>query len=404
MIKIDIYNKIDENFIKNKKFNLFFSKSLKKKEQLFLKYIAEKFFYCKKTNRIIKNNKINISISELLQLLKYSEIESLYKFFKNLSEKKIEYTLSENKNTIIHGIMYIINSFHFSYDTVYINFSKEITSSKNDNLFSKMNLFLFVFLGNHSTFLLYTYLIFSKNKYCVTITLEELKDIMKIDTKYERFFDFENKILKKAINDINAITEYQISYKKIKSGYHVNNKIEKIDFLITKKDEEYVEKYKIEFNNKLNRLMKLISNDIEDYTSIYEVIKTYLIKKDYDYVKQNIEYSKINSCDNLEKMIRKSLLLNYANYIDRDVTDIPLKMRINIKKYYTSTFLIQRDLTKLLREKELHTYFELLFENQVFTKIMTMKPETTYEQKFSNCHIFVHYSKNEESSIIVWTK
>lgn len=68
------------------------------------------------------------------------------------------------------------------------------------------------------------------------ITIKELRRITDTENDYERFYDFERKVIKDSIKEINELTNLQVSYKKIKGGRY----IKEIVFSIEEKPKKFV--------------------------------------------------------------------------------------------------------------------------------------------------------------------
>ncbi|AUI77183.1 RepB family plasmid replication initiator protein [Lactobacillus helveticus] len=75
-----------------------------------------------------------------------------------------------------------------------------------------------------------------------SITVKELREITDTINEYTRFQSFENRVLKNAIEEINAHTSFNVSYEKVKKG----RSIDSIVFHITKKRRADDNSYKLE--------------------------------------------------------------------------------------------------------------------------------------------------------------
>ena len=75
-----------------------------------------------------------------------------------------------------------------------------------------------------------------------SITVKELREITDTINEYTRFQSFENRVLKNAIEEINAHTSFTVSYEKVKKG----RSIDSIVFHITKKRKADDNSYKLE--------------------------------------------------------------------------------------------------------------------------------------------------------------
>ncbi|WP_282667958.1 RepB family plasmid replication initiator protein [Lactococcus cremoris] len=75
-----------------------------------------------------------------------------------------------------------------------------------------------------------------------SITVKELREITDTVNEYKEFWNFENRVLKKGIEEINAHTSFNVSYEKIKKG----RSIDSIVFHIEKKRKADDNSYKLE--------------------------------------------------------------------------------------------------------------------------------------------------------------
>lgn len=333
---MDIYAPINKHFLENKKIKISFSKALNKKEKHFLKFLFTEYNLLEKFEKtsILQD----IELGEILDVLKFSKFEQLKKFLDNLQAKKLEFSIFSNDKAVLYGRFPILVSYNIVYSKIEFQFAREIQSArKNNTLFSLLRFDFLVFMGDEATYNFYTYLISDKNYNNDTvITLERLKEMFDTGDKYERFFDFEKQVLKKAIETINLFSDIKVIYEKIKIGEHVNNKVEKILFKITDNNKKTLEQTNIELVQNINSIMDLIKNDIKDFHSTYELIKTYILKRNYDYVYKNVSFAKKQFKNNVEKQLKKVLLLDLAQFSKinlRNESEI-----LNIKRKYTTSF------------------------------------------------------------------
>lgn len=56
--------------------------------------------------------------------------------------------------------------------------------------------------------------VFNKSLSALTISLDELKKNIDLDDSYSRLYDFEKKILKNSIEEINSYTNLNVKYQK----------------------------------------------------------------------------------------------------------------------------------------------------------------------------------------------
>lgn len=397
---MDIYKPINKHFLENKKIKFLFSKPLNKKEKQFLKFLFIEYKLLEKFEETVILQEVELS--EVLDVLKFSRFEQLKKFLDNLQVKKLEFSIFSNDKVVLHGRFPILVSYNIVYSKIEFQFAREIQNArKNNTLFSLFRFDFLVFMGDEATYNFYIYLISDKNYNNDTvITLERLKEMFDTGDKYERFFDFEKQVLKKAIETINLFSDIKVTYEKIKVGEHVNNKVEKIRFKIVDNSKTSEEKSRQLVQN-INSIMDLIKNDVKDFHSTYELIKKYILKRNYDYVYTNVLFTKKQFKNNVEKQLKKVLLLDLAQFSKtnfRKETEI-----FNIKRKYTTSFFLQLDVANLMRQNYLENELRIIVDDGYFNEILVLKNKQIMEKRFYDFKIYIQYFQNAES-IIKFTK
>ena len=399
---MDIYAPINKHFLENKKIKISFSKALNKKEKQFLKFLFIEYKLLKKFEKtyILQD----IDLDEVLKVLKFHTFEQLKKFLDNLQAKKLEFSISSNDKTVLYGRFPILVSYSVVYSKIEFQFAREIQNArKNNTLFSLLRFDFLVFMGDEATYNFYAYLISDKNySHNTVITLERLKEMFDTGNKYERFFDFEKQVLKKVVKNINLFSDIKVVYEKIKVGEHINNKVEKILFkIIDNNDKKTLEEKNAKLVQNINNIMDLIKNDIKDFHSTYELIKTYILKRNYDYVYKNVRFAKKQFKNNVEKQLKKVLLLDLAQFSKsnfRNESEI-----INIKRKYKTSFFLQLDVANLMRQHHLENELRTIVDDGYFNEILTLKNKQIIEKNFYDFKIYIQYFQNSES-IIRFTK
>jgi initiator repB protein len=397
---MDIYKPINKHFLENKKIKFLFSKPLNKKEKQFLKFLFIEYKLLEKFEETVILQEVELS--EVLDVLKFSRFEQLKKFLDNLQVKKLEFSIFSNDKVVLHGRFPILVSYNIVYSKIEFQFAREIQNArKNNTLFSLLQFDFLVFMGDEATYNFYIYLISDKNYNNDTvITLERLKEMFDTGDKYERFFDFEKQVLKKAIETINLFSDIKVTYEKIKVGEHVNNKVEKIRFKIVDNSKTSEEKSRQLVQN-INSIMDLIKNDVKDFHSTYELIKKYILKRNYDYVYTNVLFTKKQFKNNVEKQLKKVLLLDLAQFSKtnfRKETEI-----FNVKRKYTTSFFLQLDVANLMRQNYLENELRIIVDDGYFNEILVLKNKQIMEKRFYDFKIYIQYFQNAES-IIKFTK
>ena len=185
--------------------------------------------------------KAEIRFEEILSIPEFSSINNFTSFFKTLSEKYISfYVFSPNDK--FSGSFGILSSFILHTDYCQLFFTEEFKNcfSLKKSFFSLLEIEKFIFMTDSFSFGFYNNIIKNaKDKNEVCLPLSSVKLYLNADNKYERFFDFEKHILKKAVMDINTFTDFSVTYEKIKESGKLTNKIVSVNFLINKARKPY---------------------------------------------------------------------------------------------------------------------------------------------------------------------
>ncbi|ERL25998.1 MULTISPECIES: replication initiation protein [unclassified Leptotrichia] len=364
-----------------------FSKKITKNEKIFLKLL---FFRIISDSLFLK--KAEIRFEEILSTLEFDSIDNLTTFFKTLSEKYILFSTDAQ----FSGSFGIISSFILHSDYCQIFFTEEFKScfSLKKNFFSLLDIEKFIFMNDSFSFNFYNNIIKNlKNKNEVTLPVSLVKMYLNTDNKYERFFDFEKHILKKAISDINTFTDFSVEYEKIKESKKATNKIISINFFINKSRQSYKP-----YDNKIYKMLELIKEKISNPEEIYHLFVLYVTKRGYKYVYDNINYVKSSFSEDFEKNLKKSLMLNLASK--------NLKLFVNVSKSVKSPIVLFYTLTRKLNKIKRHypKIEELMhnFKLRNIDSISYFNDKDSFE--FSNKHIriFVKYYSDKKSIIEIY--
>lgn len=123
---------------------------------------------------------------------------------------------------------------------------------RNTDYFTKLNLQEFNPLCSKHSIVIFEFLKRFENIKVPTITMEELRKITDTQKKYSQFCDFEKKVLKVAMLEINEKTIYQMSYETIKTRAKRRPKVSEIQFYFAKKERlENEQAIESEFNDEL---------------------------------------------------------------------------------------------------------------------------------------------------------
>ena len=364
-----------------------FSKKITKNEKIFLKFL---FFRIISDSLFLK--KAEIRFEEILSTLEFDSIDNLTPFFKTLSEKHILFSTDAQ----FSGSFGIISSFILHSDYCQIFFTEEFKScfSLKKNFFSLLDIEKFIFMNDSFSFNFYNNIIKNlKNKNEVTLPVSLVKMYLNTDNKYERFFDFEKHILKKAISDINTFTDFSVEYEKIKESKKATNKIISINFFINKSRQSYKP-----YDNKIYKMLELIKEKISNPEEIYHLFVLYVTKRGYKYVYDNINYVKNSFSEDFEKNLKKSLMLNLASN--------NLKLFVNVSKSVKSPIVLFYTLTRKLNKIKRHyPKIEELMHNFKLRNIDSISYFNDKDSfKFSNKYIriFVKYYSDKKSIIEIY--
>ena len=394
---MNIFEPINKSFLENKKIDITFSKLMNKKEKDFLKFIFKKY----NLMTILEKSSIvdNLSLYDILKELKYKDVSQLQKFLNNLLSKKINFNIYSDKKLVVSGSFPIFSSYSIVYDKINFTFTREVYLGRKPNtLFYLLRIDFLIFIGDELSYKLYTYLISSKTiRNTTEICLSELKEILNAKNKYERFFDFETKILKKAIDDINLFSNIKFQYKKIKTGEFKNNKVENILFTFNDKEINSEIQENIDLNSTANEIINIVKEDIKDFHSTYLLIKSYIRKRGVDYVQKNINYVKKHFKTNVEQNLKKSLFLDLA----KSTSIKKEKTLVSIKRQYSTPFLIHLEISTIFKKNNLNIEFQELLDSGFFNKLNILKNNEILEKKFDNFNLYVHYYTLQESTIII---
>ena len=381
---MDIYFSEKFTNLKNT-INLKFSKKITKNEKNFFKLL---FFRIASDSSFLE--KAEIRFEELLSILDFPSINDFTPFFNALIEKHIFFSIDMQ----FSGSFGIISSFVLYSDYCHIFFTEEFKNcfSLKKNFFSLLEIEKFIFMNDSSSFSFYNNIIKNfKDKNEITLPVSLVKTYLNANDKYERFFDFEKYILKKAILDINTFTDFSIEYEKIKEHKKATNKITSISFSINKSKQSYKP-----FDNKIYKMLELIKEKISNPEEIYHLFVLYVSKRGYKYVYDNINYAK-NSKD-FEKNLKKALMLNLASN--------NLKLFVNVSKTVKSPIVLFYTLTRKLNKIKRHyPKIEELMNNFKLKNIDSISYFNDNDSfNFSNKYIriFVKYYSSKKSIIEIY--
>lgn len=365
-----------ENFKKrvgNATFNLDIYSSLNKNERLFLNYLLKRYIE-------MEDLKIEISKEEFLERFKM-DLDELISFLEKLSKKSIRYFFVDSSDEV-NGSFNLINTYMVTFNKIIIEMPKDIKYSKHIKIIYSFS--------NRITYKFYGY--FIKNfilKENFKVKIEEFKDILKIDNRYERFFDFEKNILKPLIKDLEI--PYKIEYDKIKMGSNLNNKVIAIEFKFKEQD------LQTDDDMRLKSILFMIKGDIDDISEVYKILKNGI--KDHGYettyrtcfkVKQR--YKSINmSFDEVLKISFKKLDL-------KDIEPI-----VVVKKYFSSPKELRKTFMNELEKVKPGVILDTSFFCEKFLQdFILLKEDKILSFRNSEISLFINWKQSGESIIKIF--
>ena len=381
---MDIYFSEKFTNLKNT-INLKFSKKITKNEKNFFKLL---FFRIASDSSFLE--KAEIRFEELLSILEFPSINDFTPFFNALMEKHIFFSTDMQ----FSGSFGIISFFTLYSDYCHIFFTEEFKNcfSLKKNFFSLLEIEKFIFMNDSFSFSFYNNIIKNfKDKNEITLPVSLVKTYLNANDKYERFFDFEKYILKKAILDINTFTDFSIEYEKIKEHKKATNKITSISFYINKSKQSYKP-----FDNKIYKMLEPIKEKISNPEEIYHLFVLYVSKRGYKYVYDNINYAK--NYKDFEKNLKKALMLNLASN--------KLKLFVNVSKTVKSPIVLFYTLTRKLNKIKRHypKIEELMYNFKLknIDSISYFNDNDSFEFSNKYIRIFVKYYSSKKSIIEIY--
>jgi len=154
-----------------------------------------------------------------------------------------------------------------------------------------------------------------------TFKIEELKRTLNIpNNQYKLYGHFKNKIILKAQRELKSMTDICFEFQEIKEG----RKVAQIKFII-KKNTDIIKLIDISpirdisadpDNTELKSLMMLLPEQYQNHSTIENLLKKYLDKKEFSYIARNIEYANVHS-NATQTFSGNSQRSNYRGYLQK---------------------------------------------------------------------------------------
>lgn len=219
--------------------------NLNKNEKIIFEYLLNEL-------EISSSRSIKLSLNSFKNDL--DMIQNLFGVIFELSTKKIVF---KDKETGLRTLCFnIIDSYSVIENNLLIIFSEPIY----DLFINKETTFHIYSLLFQNKYTLSLFKVFNKSHSSFTMTLDELKKNIKLDDAYSRLYDFEKKILKNSIEEINSYTNLNVKYQKKYSK--IKDEPMKLIFTTIKNSQKRPE-YHDDFKKSYNEL-------IEKFKTIYD--------------------------------------------------------------------------------------------------------------------------------------
>lgn len=324
-------NKISNNFFNFSTFfntEILFTKRFSKNDILFKQFLIKHIV-------TTDEKKLEIKENEIKKIISLPHGETVDSFLSKFCSKRIVIYYGKSKLNPYELSLSIVASYLKIEDRYKIkisdDFYKIFNSEKNDFKLFYLNILLS--FSNTISRNLFNLLKSISNEAFLGISLEELKSYLNIEESYDRFFDFEHKILVPALKEIEEFLLYKVEYSKIKESNSKNSKIKGIRFDIIQTADNNREK-------NLTLLFELFNPFAKNEKLLQEFITKQSFFYSFNYLKRNIEYSLLHSCKNLDSFLIESIEKDYVN------TRFKTKFK-NFSKQYTLISNLNQNFTSL---------------------------------------------------------
>ncbi len=216
--------------------------------------------------------------------------EKLKKTINNINKKAISIYIYEDGAELTSIYFNIFDIVVFEGNKIIYKLSEELRLSYDlGNFFSRIRILTIIqFKSTYSYrfFKLISRTLSPKKEWILKFSMDELRDKLGLeDGIYTRFYDFENKVLKPVIKDVESFSPH-IYYKKIYSKKGKGSKIIGVELHI-------INAYHMVVNSDTNMLIKEFNDYIDDfaiaYNNIYSYRKLHDLEDTRSYIKANLD-------------------------------------------------------------------------------------------------------------------
>ena len=338
-------------------------------------------------------NTIIYETKPLLKKLKF-DMEQLNRVLDSIMVKRFHYTLKDEERENV-GKFCFVNSYYYEGDKLILELAKEIMEIfvPNSRFFESEMSNLLCLKSNKSSALYLKISSSKKEGIGFQISMEELKDMLQIETEYNRFYDFERYVIKDVIDDINENSFSKISYQKLKKGSSSTHKVESIVFYMLNSKQ-------ITLKEETNLLLELVKYRVKDLSTINHMIRTTVKKFGYLYTKENIEFVLKNKQKAIDIEIIRALKENPANQIQGLITGRASQLLCSFDKYYPDVQSYKTRISEELHKQQItFTHNSMLIQ-----KFKALEKNYMFNYENETIKVIGHYSDNSPSRFRIYSK
>lgn len=292
--------------------------------------------------------KCEISHKEFKDIVKFKEkntVKGILEVLEELRKKPIFFKEEKkNKKGSLWGAYGFINGYY--YDDELGSFNIEASEKIHEILkeylkmgYTPINVQIWLSLNNSYAQRFYDLLrLWSNTKTVITYKIDEIKELLMLEDKYDRYNDFKRRVITPAIKELNNTGYFKIDIKENKVG----RKVDSIDFIVKDLDKR---KY---FNNeKESRVIEVKNEDIVQENLITNNQSKKEESKDF-----YIPNKKLFTAKTLENFKK-----DFSNYNFKDIT---------YKKLLQEAILVtlEKDDEEKIKVKS-YNYFKKTLENKM---------------------------------------
>ena len=323
--------------------------------------------------------KCQISHREFKEIVKFKEkntVKGILEALEELRKKPIFFREEKkNKKGSLWGAYGFINGYYYDDElgTFKIEASEKIYDILKDYLkigYTPVNVHIWLSLNNSYAQRFYDFLrLWSNTKSVVTYKIEEIKELLMLEDKYDRYNDFKRRVINPAVKELNNTGYFEIEFKENKVG----RRVESIDFIVKDLDKR---KY---FDNALDKKVIEVEGSVKE-----EIVK---VQKQDDFYVPNKKLFTAKTLENFKN--------DFATYDFKDST---------YKKLLQEAILValEKDDEEKIKVKS-YNYFKKTLENKIEnsnkSKNNVTKPVKT---RFHNVNeTFKNYKEDELEKLLL---